>query len=110
MLITDIEDYPSLKNVEDLNLPVALADISECSTYAVVCRLRSSPPFNITSSGGSFNHPHYPDVTVTIPENAVPSGTEFSVQLQVDVATIICYLVEQESKRQKESQGDYQGF
>lgn len=94
MLITDVRNYPSLADVEDLNLPVAHTDISECTTYAVVCRLRSSPPFTITSFGGSFNYPDYPDVTVTIPENAVPSGTEFSVQLQVDMATIICYLVE----------------
>ena len=110
MLITDVRNYPSLADVEDWNLPVAHADISECLTYAVVCRLRSSPPFSITSFGGSFNHPDYPDVTVTIPENAVSSGTKFSVQLQVDMATIICYLVEQESKRQKESQANYQGF
>ena len=89
MLITDIEDYPSLKEVEDLNLPVAHADISECSTYAVVCRLRSSPPFTITSFGGSFKHPDYPDVTITIPENAVPSGTEFSLQLQVGYYSLL---------------------
>ena len=110
MLITDVGDYPSLVEVDDLNLPVAHAEISECSTYAVVCRLRSSPPFKITSSGGSFKHPDYPDVTVTIPENAVPSGTKFSVQLQVDMATILCYSVEQEIERQKESQASYQGF
>ena len=113
MLITDVRNYPSLADVEDLNPPVAHADISECTTYAVVCRLRASPPFSITSFGGSFNHPDYPDVTVTIPENAVPNGTKFSVQLQVDMATIIsiiCYLVEQESKRQKESQANYKGF
>ena len=89
MLITDIGDNPSLKDVEDLNLPVAHADISECSTYAVVCRLRSSPPFNITSYGGSFKHPDYPDVTITIPGNAVPSGTEFSVQLQVGYYSLL---------------------
>ena len=101
MLITDVRNYPSLADVEDLNLPVAHADIGECTTYAVVCRLRSSPPFTITSFGGSFNHPDYPDVTVTIPENAVPSGTKFSVQFQVDMASIICYLVEQESRKAK---------
>ena len=89
MLVTDIGNYPSLKEVEDLNLPVAHADISECSTYAVVCRLRSSPPFTITSFGGSFKHPDYPDVTITIPENAVPSGTEFSVQLQVGYYSLL---------------------
>ena len=98
MLITDIGGYPSLMEVEDLYLPVAQTDISECSTYAVVCRLKSSPLYTITSFGGSFKHPDYPDVTVAIPENAVPSGTKFSLQLQVDVATILCYSAEQESK------------
>ena len=73
---------------DDLCLPVAQTDISECSTYAVICRLKSSPLYEITSFGDSFKHPDYPEVTVTIPGNAVPSGTKFSLQLQVDVATI----------------------
>ena len=86
MLIIDLRDYPSLVEVEDLYLPVAQTDISECSSYAVVCRLRSSPSYTVTSFGGSFNHPCYPGVTVTIPRNAVARNTKFTLQLQVNMA------------------------
>ena len=85
LLITDISEYPSLMEVEDWYLPVAQADITECSTYAVVCRLKSSPSYTITSYGGSFNHPCYPGVTVTIPKNAVARKTRVSLELKVGV-------------------------
>ena len=65
--------------------PVAQADITECSTYAVVCRLKSSPTYTITYSGGSFSHPDYPGVTVIIPENAVVPTEKFPVELKVGV-------------------------
>ena len=71
--------------IPDLFFPVAQADITECSTYAVVCRLKSSPTFIITSSGGSFGHPDYPSVTVIIPENAVAPTEKFPVELKVGV-------------------------
>ena len=74
--------------VEDWYLPVAQADITECSTYAVVCRLKSSPSYTITSYGGSFNHPCYPGVTVTIPKNAVARKTRVSLQLKVGVVNL----------------------
>ena len=67
--------------------PVARVDITKCSTYAVVCRLKSSPPYTITSSGGSFSHPDYPGVTVTIPENAVAPEAKFPLELKVGVNT-----------------------
>ena len=86
MLITDLRDYPSFLEVEDLYFPVAQTDVSECSSYAVVCRLRSSPSYTVTSFGGSFNHPYYPGVTVTIPRNAVARKTKFTLQLQVNMA------------------------
>ena len=71
--------------VEDWYLPVAQAGITECSTYAVVCRLKSSPSYTITSYGGSFNHPCYPGVTVTIPKNTVARKTTVSLELKVGV-------------------------
>ena len=78
--VTDIEDeHPSHKEIRDIFFPVAQADITECSTYAVVCRLKSSPTFTITSTGGLFSHPDYPGVTVTIPENAVALTLELKV-------------------------------
>ena len=82
--VTDIEDErPSHKDIPDLFFPVAQADINECSTYAVVCRLKSSPPYTITSSGGLFIHPDYPGVTVTIPENALAPESPFTLELKV---------------------------
>ena len=82
--VTDIEDeHPSHKDVPDLFFPVAQADIYECSTYAVVCRLKSSPTYTITSTGGLFIHPDYPGVMVTIPENAVAPESPFTLELKV---------------------------
>ena len=84
--VTDIEDErPSHKDIPDLLFPVAQADINECSTYAVVCRLKSSPPYTITSTGGLFIHPDYPGVTVTVPENAVAPESPFTLELKVGV-------------------------
>ena len=80
----DIEDnLPSHMKIPVVFFPVAQADVSECSTYAVVCRLKASPIYTITSSGGSFSHPDFPDVTVTIPENAVAPKAKFPLELKV---------------------------
>ena len=93
LLVTEIEDdFPSHLEIPDLFFPVAQADITECSTYAVVCRLRPSPTYTITSKGGSFSHPDYPGVTVTIPENAVAPNAEFPLELQVGL-TFTCHVV-----------------
>ena len=84
--VTFIEDErPSHKGIPDILFPVAQADINECSTYAVVCRLKSSPPYTITSTGGLFIHPDYPGVAVTIPENAVALESPFTLELKVGV-------------------------
>ena len=84
--VTDFEDErPSHKYTPDLLFPIAQADINECSTYAVVCRLKSSPPYTITTTGGLFIHPDYPGVTVTIPVNAVPPKSPFTLELKVGV-------------------------
>lgn len=85
-LITDTKDeYPSNLDFSIFHFPVAQADITEFSTYTVVCRLKSSPSYTITSYGCSIDHPDYPDVKVTIPENAVESETALSVKLKVSV-------------------------
>ena len=82
--VTEIEDdFPSHVEIPDLFFPFAQADITECSTYAVVCRLKPSPTYTITSKGGSFSHPDYPGVTVTIPENAVASNAKCPLELKV---------------------------
>ena len=77
------DNHPSHMKITDFFFPVAQADISECSTYAVVCRLTASPTYTITSGGGSFSHPDFPGVTVTIPENAVTPKAKFPLELKV---------------------------
>ena len=92
--VTEIEDdFPSHVEIPDLFFPFAQADITECSTYAVVCRLKPSPTYTITYKGGSFSHPDYPDVKVTIPENAVASNAEFPLELKVGLMTFTTHVV-----------------
>ena len=80
----DVEDnHPSHMKIPEFFFPVAQADISECSTYAEVCRLKASPTYTVTSGGGSFSHPDFPGVTVTIPENAVAPNAKFPLELRV---------------------------
>ena len=91
---TEIEDdFPSHVEIPDLFFPFAQADITECSTYAVVCRLKPSPTYTITYKGGSFSHPDYPGVKVTIPENAVASNAEFPLELKVGLMTFTTHVV-----------------
>ena len=80
----DFEDnHSSHMEIPVIFFPVAQADISECSTYAVICRLKASPIYTITSGGGSFSHPDFPDVTITIPENAIAPKAKFPLELKV---------------------------
>ena len=80
----DFEDnHPSHMKIPDFLFPVAQADISECSTYAVVSRLKASPTYTITSCGGSLSHPDFPGVMIAIPENAVAPNSKLQVELKV---------------------------
>ena len=84
--MTDIEaERPCHKDIPDLFFPVAEADITDCSTYAVVSRLKPSPNYTITSTGGLFRHPDYPGVTITIPKNAVAPESRSTLELKVGV-------------------------
>ena len=95
LLITDIEEnLCSHKKVPDLFFPIAQAEISECSTFTVVCRLKASPTYTITSSGGSFSHPDFPDVTVTIPENAVTPSAKLPLELKVGLFKYMRFAVD----------------
>ena len=81
---SDMEDYyPCPEDIPDFSFPVVQADITQCSTYATVCRLKSSPSYTITFTGGTFSHPDYPDVSVTVPREAVPAEVKIPLQLKV---------------------------
>ena len=82
-LLTDFkDDYPFPNNVP-YSFPVVLAGITECSSYAVVSRLKLSLKYTITVNGGTFAHPCYPQVTITVPQKAVAPETRLSLELKV---------------------------
>ena len=81
-MITDLDDCACLNNVP-YSFPVVRAGITKCGTYAVVSRLKMSPTYTITVSGGTFVHPDYPQVTITVPQNAVTTKTKLSLELGV---------------------------
>ncbi|XP_044170022.1 uncharacterized protein LOC122954060 [Acropora millepora] len=82
--ISDIEDdYPTTDKVPHFLFPVVEAGILECSTYAVVSRLKVSPTYTITVKGGTFGHPDYPQVAITVPKKAVGTKTKLPLQLKV---------------------------
>ncbi|XP_015775967.1 PREDICTED: uncharacterized protein LOC107354065 isoform X14 [Acropora digitifera] len=76
------DDYPCPNNVP-YSFPVVLAGITECSSYAVVSRLKLSLKYTITVNGGTFAHPCYPQVTITVPQKAVATETRLSLELKV---------------------------
>ncbi|XP_015760591.1 PREDICTED: uncharacterized protein LOC107339792 [Acropora digitifera] len=80
--MTDIDDYPCPNKVP-YSFPVLRAGITQCSTYAVVSRLKLSPRYTITVSGGTFVHPDYPQVTLTVPQKAVETETRLPLELKV---------------------------
>ena len=82
-LITDIEDDYLYSNNVPYSFPVVRAGITKCATYAVVSRLKLSPTYTITVNGGTFVHPDYPQVTITVPQNAVTTKTKLSLELGV---------------------------
>lgn len=87
LFILDLEqaygsDFP------DYVLPVAETKITQCSTFVVVCRLKSYF-FTVTSESASFSLPDYSLVKVIIPENAVHATQQFHVTIKVCVKFIL---------------------
>ena len=70
------DDFP------DYFLPVAETKITRCSTFAVVCRLKSHI-FTITSQPSIISFPDFPLVKIHIPPNSVLSTEEFRVTVRV---------------------------
>ena len=83
--ITDIkEDYDLSGYVPDFSFPVAACKITQCSTFAVVCRLKSHKHV-VTSKESELVWPEFPLAKVTFPQNAVPQGESFEVTAKVGI-------------------------
>ena len=78
-----ITDIPaSSSDIPDYFLPVAEFKVTQCSTFAVVCRLKSNE-FTLTSEGKVLSLPEHPLFNVSIPENAVQKGEEHHIIVKV---------------------------
>lgn len=84
ILATDVEEGNlSAEDTPCVPSPIVQVEIRVCSTYAVVCRLKTSPVYTVTSYGGTFRFPDYPNVTLTIPKGAVTSKARIRLQMKV---------------------------
>ncbi|XP_015775019.1 PREDICTED: uncharacterized protein LOC107353211 [Acropora digitifera] len=76
------EDYDLSGYAPDFSFPVAACKITQCSTFAVVCRLKSHRHV-VTSQESELIWPEFPLAKVTFPQNAVPQGESFEVTAQL---------------------------
>ena len=82
-LMSDIkEDYDLSGYVPDFSFPVAACKITQCSTVAVVCRLKSRRHV-VTSRESELVWPEFPLAKVCFPQNAVPKDESFEVTAKV---------------------------
>ena len=83
-----MKDLTSLSDIPDYLLPVAVSKITQCSTFAVVCRLKSYE-HTITSKGTELCLPEYPLVKVAFPPNAVEPEEKLQVIVKVSLLRIL---------------------
>ncbi|XP_074621197.1 uncharacterized protein LOC141879796 isoform X2 [Acropora palmata] len=76
------EDWDLFGYAPDFSFPVAACKITQCSTFAVVCRLKSHRHV-VTSQESELVWPEIPLAKVTFPQNAVPQGESFEVIAQL---------------------------
>ena len=76
--------------IPDYFLPVAKFETTQCSTFAVVSRLKSNE-FTVTSDGKVLSLPEYPHFSVFIPHNAVQEGKKLHINVKVSFIYLFIY-------------------
>ncbi|XP_015747896.1 PREDICTED: uncharacterized protein LOC107327669 isoform X3 [Acropora digitifera] len=72
------EEFDFFGHVPDFSFPVAACKITQCSTFAVICRLKSRRHV-VTSQESELVWPEFPLAKVTFPQNAVPQEESLEV-------------------------------
>ena len=87
--VSDIkEDYDLLSAyAPDFSFPVAACKITQCSTVAVVCRLKSHRHV-VTSQESVLVWPEFPLAKVTFPPNAIPQEESLEVTAKVGMSHV----------------------
>ena len=99
------EDHTDTADVSDVLFPVAISKITQCSTFVVVCRLRSHE-HTITSQESELVWPEFPLARISFPQNAIPRDESVEVIVKVSLSHVsiihvsieICYCRGIESK------------
>ena len=87
-LISDIqEEFDFFGHVPDFSFPVAACKITQCSTFAVICRLKSRRHV-VTSQESELVWPEFPLAKVTFPQNAVPQEESLEVTAKVGMSRV----------------------
>ena len=81
------EDYDFSGYAPDFSFPVAACKITQCSTFAVVCRLKSHRHV-VTSQESELVWPEFPLAKVTFPQNAVPQDESIEVTAKVGMSRV----------------------
>ena len=74
--------HPEIEEISDFYYPIAEAQISEGSTFAVVSRLVSHE-FPVSNKGYTWIHPDFPNLNVVIPKGAVSLRDKLNVVAKV---------------------------
>lgn len=62
--------------------PIAEAEIKECSTFAVVYRLRTYKA-TFSAKGGKLSQDDFEGITVVVPKNATKTTFEFGLKVRL---------------------------
>ena len=86
--ITDIkEDYDLCGYVPNFSFPVAACKITQGSTFAVICRLKSHRHV-VTSQESELVWPEFPLAKVIFPQNTVPQEESLEVTAKVGMSRV----------------------
>lgn len=74
----------------DWMFPFAEAEITDCSSFAVIWRLKSFTFYTSPSQATEFTCTvtEFPGLCVTIPRSSLPTSEDFSVTIRVNICFI----------------------
>ena len=76
------DEDPSVEEIPDFFYPIAKAQVSEGSTFAVVSRL-ACHEFSVSNKGCTWTHPDFQKLNVVVPEGAVSLHDDLNVVVKV---------------------------
>ena len=97
--VKKLQDTALMSVIPEYFLPFAKFKITQCSTFGIICRLKSND-FTITSEGKVLSLPEFPLFSVSVPENAIKRGEQlrFIVKVSFILVSTIPHFGDERSK------------